>query len=287
MSRNSNRLGLDEEHFTQDETPAPHSGEASSPAFNWSVPTEFVELPSKGIFYPEGHPLRGAESVEIRFMTAKEEDILTSRALLKEGVALDRMLQNLIVDRSINTDTLLVGDKNALLVAARRTGYGPEYETTTACPACDSTVEYSFDISEPRCIDFREEASDWSAKIDDSGQVDITLPMTRATVTCRFLTSADENRLLREADRKQKKKIESSATTDTFRSYIVAVNGDDNRITIESFIQAMPARDARTLRRIYGGIVPNIDLTQNFECPECGHTADMEFPLGIDFFWPN
>ena len=287
MSRNGNRLGLDEEHFTQDETPAPHSGEASSPAFNWSVPTEFVELPSKGIFYPSDHPLSAVESVEIRFMTAKEEDILTSRSLLKEGVALDRMLQNLLVDRSIDIDTLLVGDKNALLVAARRTGYGPEYETTTTCPACDSTVEYSFDISEPKCVDFYAEASDWSATIQDSGQVDITLPMTRATVTCRFLTSKDENRLIKEAERKQRKKIESSATTDTFRSYIVAVNGDSDRITSESFVQAMPARDARTLRRIYGSVVPNIDLTQDFECSECGHTADMEVPLAIDFFWPS
>ena len=287
MTRNQSRLGLDEDHFTQDETPATNIGDGSSPAFNWSVPTEFVELPSKGIFYPSTHPLHNAESIEIRFMTAKEEDILTSRALLREGVALDRMLQNLLVDKTIDISTLLIGDKNALLVAARRTGYGPEYDTTATCPSCETNVEFSFDIAEPKCVDFYAEAKDWSVTIGDSGQADITLPMTRAVVTCRFLTSADESQLLRESTRKEKKKIDSSAATDTFRSYIVAVNGNSDRLVIESFIQAMPARDARTLRRIYGDIVPNINLTQLFECSECGHAADMEVPLGVDFFWPG
>ena len=287
MTRNQNRLGLDEEHFTQDETPALHAGDTASPAFSWSVPTEFVELPSKGLFYPSTHPLHKTESIEIRFMTAKEEDILTSRALLREGVALDRMLQNLMTDKTIDINTLLVGDKNALLVAARRTGYGPEYDTTATCPSCETAVEFSFDIAEPKCIDFYGAAKDWSATIGETGQVDIALPMTRAVVTCRFLTSADESQLLREAARKEKKKIDSSATTDAFRSYILAVNGDSDRLAIESFIQAMPARDARTLRRIYGEIVPNIDLTQLFECSECGHEGDMEVPLGVDFFWPG
>ena len=138
MSRNQNRTGLPEDVFQhQEESPAPivtnppgtTNAPANTPAFNWATPTEFVKLPSGGIFYPEGHSLYNIEMVELRYMTAKEEDILTSRSLLKEGLALDRMLQNLLVDPSINVGDLLVGDKNALLVAARRTGYGALYET--------------------------------------------------------------------------------------------------------------------------------------------------------------
>ena len=154
MSRNESRLGLDNTP-TQDDTPAATTAavglgvptsNTDAPNFSWSVPTEFVELPSQGIFYPAGHPLQNQKTVEIRYMTAKEEDILTSRSLLKEGVALDRMLQNLLVSKNININTLLVGDKNALLVAARRTGYGADYETNVTCPSCGNTDEHSFDI---------------------------------------------------------------------------------------------------------------------------------------------
>jgi hypothetical protein len=294
MSRNQDRLGLDNTP-TQDETPAATTvavglgvpGDTGAPAFSWSVPTEFVELPSEGLFYPPGHPLHHQTTVEIRFMTAKEEDILTSRSLLKEGVALDRMLQNLLVDKSIDLKTLLVGDKNALLVAARRTGYGPEYETKVTCPSCANTEDYSFDITEPSSVDFKAAAEKNSMTISQNGLVEINLPMTKAVVACRFLTAEDETQLIREAERKEKRKMESSATTDAIRSFVVSVNGKADPISIESFIQTMPARDARELRKTYSQLVPNIDLTQNYSCDNCGYEADLEVPLGLDFFWPE
>lgn len=284
MSRNDNRLGLPG-NLTQDDTPV--AAASAAPTFNWSVPTEFVELPSKGIFYPAGHPLHNQTTVEIRYMTAKEEDILTSRSLLKEGVALDRMLQNVLVDTSINIDTLLVGDKNAMLVAARRTGYGADYDTNVTCPSCGTTDEHSFDISEPPCNDFLGEARNLGVVVTEEGLVQIKLPMSGVEVTCRLLTSADETRLAKEMERKAKRKMSQGVTTDSFRAYVVAVNGDESPFTIESFIQAMPARDARHLRTIYSSIVPNINLEQIYNCPNCGYEADMEVPLGIDFFWPK
>jgi len=286
MSRNEDRLGLGT-NPNPDQAPVPAVATPGGPAFSWSVPTEFVELPSQGIFYPAGHPLAGQKTVEIRYMTAKEEDILTSRSLLKEGVALDRMLQNIIVNQDIDITSLLVGDKNALLVAARRTGYGPEYQTKVTCPACDSVEEYSFDISEPPCNDFRKEAEDNGVNFTSDGLFTIRLPMSNVEVVCRLLTSEDEGRLLKEAQRKDKRKQASASSTDAFRSYIVSVNGDDSIFTIESFVQSMPARDARHLRNVYAAIVPNIVLNQNFECLNCGYEADMEVPLGLDFFWPG
>ena len=133
MTRNQDRTGLEttpspEHDDTTAQVAAATQGTGTA-QFSWSVPTEFVDLPSKGQYYSQNHPLNGRESLEIRYMTAKEEDILTSRALLKEGVALDRMLTNILVDKDINIDDILLGDKNALLVAARKTGYGPDYET--------------------------------------------------------------------------------------------------------------------------------------------------------------
>tara|TARA_R100001460_G_scaffold54986_2_gene94299 strand:+ start:556 stop:1419 length:864 start_codon:yes stop_codon:yes gene_type:complete len=287
MSRNQNRLGLEDDLVIDDDVTAQAATQAPSPGFSWSVPTEFVELPSEGKFYPPGHPVHGKINVEIRFMTAKEEDILTSKSLLKQGVALDRMLQNIIVDKTIRVNDLLIGDKNALLVAARRTGYGPEYDTTVACPNCGETVEYSFDISEPPINNYAEEAQDYQVVVDDSGRIHINLPMSNVDVVCRLMTGADELAVMKEAERKSKKKMQSATATDSFRSYIVSVNGDTNPFTIESYIQAMPARDARHLRTIYSKVVPNIDLTQNFDCSNCGYEADMEVPLGVDFFWPK
>jgi hypothetical protein len=116
--------------------------------FSFVVPTEFVELPSQGKFYPEGHPLRGARYIEIKQMTAKEEDILTSRTLLKKGVALDRVISNLIVDKRIDPDSLLVGDRNAIIIATRVSGYGNEYTTKVTCPNCATVQEYNFDLND-------------------------------------------------------------------------------------------------------------------------------------------
>jgi len=290
MSRNDDRLGLDEKEFLQDESPATATAavsDSSGGAFSWSVPTEFVPLPSEGKFYPPSHPLHDKANVEIKFMTAKEEDILSSRSLLKEGVALDRMLQNILVEKAINVASLLVGDKNALLVAARRTGYGPEYETKVTCPACGNTDEFSFDISEPPTHNYQEKMEVYKVTLNEANNLMITLPMTRAIVECRLLNGKDEQRIFKEAERKAKKKIDTGSTTDAFRSYIVSVNGESSPFTIESFIQAMPARDSRILRRAYTSCIPNIDLEQEYECTDCGYESEMEVPLGVDFFWPK
>lgn len=294
MSRNENRTGFPEDFTPQDDTSTPAVAATvgagvpqSQPTFSWSVPTEFVTLPSGGKFYPQGHPLHNKETVEIKYMTAKEEDILTSRALLKEGVALDRMLKSLLVEEGVRIGDLLIGDKNALLVAARRTGYGPEYVTSVTCPACGTTDEFEFDISDPKTNNYEQNIQDGTAGLTAEGNLLVVLPMTNATVECRMLTGDDEIRLYKEAERKAKRKAEERTMTDMFRSYIVSVNGEESPLVIESFIQAIPARDARLLRNVYSQCVPNIDLTQVYDCPNCGHTADMEVPLNTDFFWPK
>jgi hypothetical protein len=297
MSRNDNRSGLpDNGAVASDETPAPiignppgmPSASPEAPMFNWTTPTEFVKLPSGGRFYPQDHPLHNQAMVEIRYMTAKEEDILTSKALLKEGLALDRMLQNLLVDKTINVVDLVIGDKNALLVGARRTGYGPVYETQVTCPACNVTDEFSFDISDPEINNFEDNIENTqSISLTENNTFVMTLPMTEVVVECRLLTGADELQLAKAAERKARRTKEQSISTDTMRAYIVSVNGDASPMMKEALIQNLPARDARFLRKTYTSVVPNIDLTQVYECPNCTHTADMEVPLGIDFFWPE
>ena len=142
MSRNKERLGGVQQ---PDVSPPPQvlQGESGG-GFSFVVPTEFVALPSEGKFYPPDHPLHNAESIEIRQMTAKEEDILTSRTLIKKGIALERVIKNLIVDKTIDPDGLLVGDRNAIIIATRVSGYGNDYTTKISCPNCGTNSRILF-----------------------------------------------------------------------------------------------------------------------------------------------
>ena len=287
MSRNTDdRLGAAHtpEHT---ESPPVAAAPTETPGFNWAVPTEFVTLPTRGRFYPEGHPLHNQEAVEIRYMTAKEEDILTSRALLKEGVALDRLLENLLVNKQIDVNSLFVGDKNALIVAARITGYGAEYETSVACPSCGESTDYEFDLGSVAVTDTDGALETYSAVHTEANTFIVTLPLSKVQAECRMMTGADENKIAKEMQRKARKKMASSALTDQIRAFLVSVNGSTDAISIERFIAAMPARDSRFLRTFYMEAMPNIDLSQTFECSSCGYSADMEVPLTANFFWPK
>ena len=165
MSRNKDRLGGSQHQDTQ--PPAQGAG------FSFVVPTDFVELPSQGRFYPEGHPLHGQDSIEIRQMTAKEEDMLTSRTLLKKGVALDRVIASLIVNKQIDPDSLLVGDRNAIIIAIRVAGYGNIYDTKVSCPSCGAKQEYSFNLNDAN-VYLGEDAKDLGVKNNDNGTFNAT-----------------------------------------------------------------------------------------------------------------
>jgi len=260
---------------------------------NFSVPTEFVDLPSKGLYYPEDHPLHNVESVEIKHMTAKEEDILASESLIRKGVAIDRMLQSLLIDDNLKVKDLLVGDKNALTVAARISGYGAEYRTKVTCPACGTAQEFEFDLEEKATVGAgldREELNEnlQGVEITDRGTFLIDLPKSGQTVELKMLTGADEEKL--EKFQKQKEKTSnglSSLLTDTMKSIVIAVGDVKDRQQINTFVENMPALDSRYLRGIYQRLVPNIDMTQEFQCNNCNHTQALEVPVTTDFFWPG
>jgi hypothetical protein len=271
---NKDRLGVPTSGADTTDSPAPAAN-----LLDFVVPTEFVELPSRGEFYAKDHPLHGQTSIEIRYMTAKDEDILTSKTLLKQGVALERVLQGLVVDKTININDLLIGDKNAIVVAARVSAYGPEYETKVSCPACA--------LSE---VGFIEQTGleDLGITKNDDMTFSILLPVTKVEATVKLMTGQDENRLA--SIRGSKKKLSKDAEfsmTDQFKQFVVSVNGVEDRAQISSFIDNMPANDSRFLRLAYKKVVPNIDLQQYFECNSCGFEQEMEVPFTTDFFWPK
>jgi hypothetical protein len=275
LSRNRDRLGGTQH---QDTDPPAQGG-----GFSFVVPTDFVDLPSQGKFYPEGHPLHGQDSIEIRQMTAKEEDMLTSRTLLKKGVALDRVIASIIVDKRINPDSLYVGDRNAIIIAARVAGYGNVYKTKTTCPSCTTTQDYSFDLNQAN-IYSGEEAQDFGVQSNDDGTFNVRVPRTGVDVQFRLLNGRDEKSFLSGMQSERKTKDEHNITRQ-LAAIVVSLNGDSSMQARQYFVENVPSIDSRHLRLAYRLAAPNIDLTQHFQCSECSHEQDMEVPLNADFFW--
>ena len=248
------------------------------------TPTEFVELPTKGAYYPEDHPLHGQDTVEIRYMTAKDEDILASKTLLKKGLAVDRFLQNVIVDKRVRVEDLLIGDKNAIIVAARITGYGSQYEAKITCPACQETDDQSFDLEE---VGINDATDTDEIENTGNGTFKVTVPKSGVEVEFRALTSRDERALSQMTETKRRKKLPESLLTDQLKQFIVSVNGSDDRTHINKFINSMPTMDSHFLRVAYRNAVPNVDLAQTFTCSACSYEAEMEVPFTAEFFWPK
>jgi len=284
LSRNRDRVGGTQNKNV--ESPPPAAMQDNSEGFSFVVPTEFVELPSEGKFYPEGHPLRGHDSIEIRQMTAKEEDLLTSRTLLKKGVALDRVIQNLIVDKSINAASLLVGDRNALIVAIRKSGYGAEYSTKVTCPSCATTQEYLFDLNELE-VKSSSDLSEANISNNEDGTFQLTLPITGAEISFRLLTGYDEKNFAKAAENDRKRKLEEKNVTRQLKNIVVSVNGDNSPQAIQYLVNNVPSMDSRHLRLAYELAAPNVDMTHHFECAECDYEHHLEVPLTADFFWPD
>lgn len=248
-----------------------------------NVPTEVIELPSKGKFYPEGHPLRSGK-IEMKYMTAKEEDILASQNLIKQGVVIDKLLQSLIVTKCNYNDILTI-DKNAIFIAARILAYGEDYDVEIACPACGHKEKHTVDLQQ---FGEKELTSDL---LGDKPHHDFKLPACKKTVTIKMLTHGDEKKI-EEIAKANKKKTRvtgvDAGLTSRLKQLIVAVDGDEDKMMINKFVDTMLSRDSLALRRHIKENTPDIDTTIYFECPECGHEVDnLQMPIDVGFFWPG
>ena len=254
---------------------------------NFAVPTEIVPLPSGGNLYSPGHPLHGKDTIEIRHMTAKEEDILSSQSLIKRGQAVDRMLQNILVDERIDINSLLVGDKNALMYAARITGYGAHYEAYVTCRSCEEQFEWAFDLSKYDEYFTTPPEDNSGAVYTERGTIELNLPVTKAHCELRAITGADEIFLTKSAEMKRNQNLPETGLTDLLKAMIVSVNGVTDKLLIAGFIDLLPAADARHIRKIYRGLMPNVVFQQETECLHCGYVSKVEVPITGDFFWPG
>lgn len=257
-----------------------------SSGMSYIAPTELVDIPSKGKFYAQGHPLHDKDQIEIRHMTAKDEDILVNQSYLKKGIAIDKLLENIMVDKSIKVGDLLVGDKNALVIAARISGYGSSYAVKVPCPACGSVDEHDFDLDEASVMN-DVDSCQGVADLTERGTYLITLPKTSAVVEVKPLTGKDENSIISQNNTRKKHRLEPLGLTDQMKMYVVGVTIDSNEINPREFIDNMPAIDSRYLRSTYKNILPNVELAQHYECIQCGHEQVLEVPFTSEFFWPK
>ena len=247
-----------------------------------SFPTEMVDLPSKGWFYDSDNPLSSGQ-IELKYMTAKEEDILTSRALLQKGVAIDRLISSLVVDKSIEPESLLIGDKNAILIQARINAYGQKYKSQITCPACGEKSNYGFDLTEVQYVE-----TTLSEGVQRLPNNNLLIKLSNGwEVECKMLNGKDETKLTQLMQKKRKKKQPESPLTDMLNAIIVSVSGHTEREVIQKAVAFMPAKDTRFLREAYQAAVPNVDMSLSFDCPSCEYEQDMEVPLSAEFFWPK
>ena len=240
--------------------------------------TEVIDLPSGGKVYPKDSPLDEGK-LELKYMTTKEEDILMSENLIKKGVVIDKLLDSLIVTKGVKQEHLVLGDKNAVLVAARILAYGPEYTVEVSNPNnLEQKVEHTFDLTE---CPFKEtvDGVDYS---DNS--FDFETPIGKNKVKFKLLTGVEEK--LIEKDLEQSKKFGYNTEISTRLRYtIIEVDGDNKPETITAFSQNMLARDSVALRNYIQEISPDIDLTSEIQIG--GEAVSVSIPLTVEFFWPK
>jgi hypothetical protein len=290
MRNNQNLIDQFIEENKQDETTPlkPQNIPENPSGFSFSIPTEEVQLPSRGLLYPENHPLHGVESVEIRHMTAKDEDILTNESYIRKGIVIDKLLQHVMIDR-IDVNHFLIGDKNALVHACRLHGYGADYGVENfMCPSCEEKQEYSFNISEWEFKFFdKQKLEENQVELTENKTMVCFLPRTGIRVEFKYLDGRDQLALERKEESDRKRNLRSTSMSNFLRAVIVSVDGHVDLGSIANFIEGLPAMDSRYFRRIYNELQPDVDSMSNFLCKRCGYEEAVEVPLDISFFWPE
>jgi len=246
-------------------------------ADNKQYHSEVIDLPSLGKVYPKDSPISNGK-IEIKYMTAKEEDILTSQNLIKKGLVIDKLLDSLIITEGVKCDDLVLGDKNAVMVAARVLAYGPEYECEIENPNTGKTFSHVFNLAD---CPFKKLPDD----INDN-KFEMELPVSKAKVGFKLITGKEEK--LIEAELKGIKKTGvqvSPELTTRLKHTITSVNGDGDKSVINQFVQNMLSRDSLQLRKYINNISPDIELVQEIELE--GDTVKVDIPMTVNFFWPE
>lgn len=261
----------------------PNAGTTIVQKTEQKFPTEVINLPSKGWFYPLDNPLSSG-TLELKMMTAKEEDILTSKNLIQKNLVLDKLLESVIIDKRVNPEDMFVCDRNAAFYAIRRLAYGDVYEATLTCGRCGKENMVSIDLGkmDNKPFDFEKYQRGENA-------FQVKLPYSGVTLTFKMLTKKDESAIEQElvGYSKISKDFTKEVTTRLFH-IITAVDGVTEKPRIRKFVNdELVSKDSLALRKYIRETMPDIDTTFDFSCVHCGLERKEDTPMGVSFFWPN
>ena len=248
----------------------------------YGFPTEVLSLPSNGLLYPEDSPLRSG-TIDVKYMTAKEEDILTSQNLIEQGRVISKLLESVIADPKVKLNDMLIGDKNALMVGTRVLGYGKDYAITLVDPDTKERVEYVVDLTklENKPIDEK--------LFENGNSFALELPNSKRTIGFKLLTQQDENEIeetLKDYEKVEKLTGVSYVGTTRLKHQIVSIDGNTDQKEIDNFVDnEFLALDTRAFRKHLEEITPDIELKFDYTS-QTGNLHKIDVPLGIDFFWP-
>jgi hypothetical protein len=251
---------------------------------NSGFPTETISLPSQGKVYPADNPLSSGK-IEMKYMTAREEDILTSQNLIKQGIVLDRLMQSLIVS-PIKFDDLVIGDKNAVMVASRILGYGKDYDVNAVCPKCNEKNTITIDLTQLPEVNIPD-----GIDMVSPGVFEYILPQSKRVVHFRLLSNGDDKRISKELE--LRKKTDKSGIdrelTSRLKASIVSVDSESERKFVENFVDnELFALDSRALRTCIRAVSPDIKFEVSFQCSQCDHEEEaLGFTIDTNFFWPK
>ena len=292
MSRNSKRTKA---HYKPQPIPNETSQSLKDPpkqnpfGISFVVPTEIVYLPSGGEFYEDGSPIKGLKKLEIKAMTAKEEDIVLNPSFIEQGIVFDRLIDSLMITENIKAEDLLDCDKMALLMSAAKTGYGEDIEMNFLCENCSYKGPVTASLGK-----VLEDMKNRTFSISDSDQVKydtssktlfFELPISKINIRIKTMTPNDYKYI--ESSKKQKEKLSLpfSDTLEFLRRVIVEANGVSAPSELFKLAEVLPSADARSIVKVHNTSVPKIDKTQILCCPECGHEQKEDVPFSLGMFW--
>jgi hypothetical protein len=249
-----------------------------------SFPTETIELPSKGLVYPEGHPLRGG-TCQIKYMTAREEDILANQNLIKKGIVLDKLFESVVVEPGVNPNDIFIGDKNAILMATRILGYGADYQIEMTDPFTLERQTVVIDLGKVQTKDVDDDV------LNSKNRYTYKLPASGNDIIFKLLTHSDEQEITKEIQALEKLNKNSGNSYDVttrLKYMIVSVDGNEDRGFINRWVvNSFLAKDTKEFRKYVKELSPDLDMKFQFTSELSGETEALDIPFGINFFYPS
>lgn len=281
MRNNSERLGL--ENKNTEESPLEVEAMAQTSDFSFIIPKHLVELPSQGVFYPENHPLKQNPVVEIKEITAKEEDIIVNKDYAKENSTIDRLLQSVLVSPKISIQDVLPGDKATILFWLRVHSFGSDYPVSIACPSCGDSREKTYDLN--NCITTVPFNTPEGCTLTENNTFVYELPKTKAKIEFRIANGKDEKELEAKLKKYDKHNVQYNRSSQELALITVSINGAP--MDFAKVYDQIPATDLRALRKKIREATPTTEILTDFECGSCGHEETTFLPITTKFFWPE